>query len=724
MNQFKLTQVDAANGQPGDPNALTVLCDEGQTDPRVFLDSKYLGTEDSNEPLEFAPENNFGDLFAAAFAGLRTHDEFDNRVLPEATIGGDVDDSVNPEKSIFASLINVNDFMGPQGPKGDKGEPGPRGFKGNPGPIGPKGDKGDQGEQGPIGPEGPQGPEGPRGAPGFEGAKGPKGDRGETGPAGPQGPQGLPGPKGDRGERGLVGPEGPIGNTGPRGLPGPQGPQGPQGERGPQGEQGLQGLPGPVGPQGEKGEKGEKGDKGDQGPQGPEGPQGPMGGHGEKGERGDMGPQGPQGPQGLTGLQGPQGPRGPQGEPGPVGPRGAIGERGAKGDPGPQGPAGPIGIPERKVNVYRLAAGLRYVEDSFTEVGLVMGTAVVKNHAVIPLPKAVYAGNQIIQGFSDKGAVGTFAIIGGSNVTKLGIALLVASDPSQFESENTESNEYESDFEDVGEAEPDETQAFTDYILADSTGITSIKHFVKSIISDGIAHFIDRAIAESNPTGDPTKEVTPEMIFNDEMIKYLDSAITIHKESSELPENQDIKALAEGGIKQFIIDKVAAAKQQGANSHDGKVAISSLDIVGETVARWLNDAVIIKNSFEPITLPSTAETLPETVDTEAENKQPATGMFQLFINFPVIAARKPSPATVDGQPVTGSSGNTNTGTEGAGGDTGTTDTSNNANTENTSTSPAPSPSPAPTTGGGGITGGGGSGGIGGALNDALRQLSP
>lgn len=644
-NQFKLTQVD---GQPGDPNALTVLCDEqygGQTDPRVFLDSKYLGIEDSNEPLNFAPENNFGDLFAAAFAGLRTHDEFNNRILPNAdlsTIGGDIDS----EKSIFASLINVNDFMGPQGPKGDKGEPGPRGFKGNPGPIGPKGDKGDQGEQGPVGPEGPRGPQGERGEPGFEGAKGQKGDRGETGPAGPPGPQGLPGPKGDKGDRGLVGPEGPIGNTGPRGLPGPQGPQG---ERGLQGLQGLQGEPGPVGPQGLQGltgPKGDKGEKGDRGPIGPEGPQGPMGGQGEKGDKGEPGPVGPQGPQGLTGLQGPQGPRGPQGEPGPVGPRGAIGERGPQGDPGPKGDPGPIGIPERKVNVYKLSTGLRYVEDSFTEIGLVMGTAVVKNHAVIPLPKAVYAGNQLIQGFSDTGAVGTFAIIGGSNVTKLGIAMIFASDPSNFDTgENTEDEYTEGDLGDAADAvDAMEDIVFNDYLLAGPTGIGTMRAFINSIIDNGVGAFIDRAIVESNPAGDPTKELQISTVFNQAMLDYMQSALVIAKESGSIPQDAEVTKLLNLGVVDYFNGKITAAKASG------KVAISSVDLLTPSVSAYLRDAIIIKNSLEPYTPLTTAETEPEPVDTEAENKV-STGMFQLFINFPVIAAKKAEAATIDGNPV-------------------------------------------------------------------------
>lgn len=65
-----------------------------------------------------------------------------------------------------------------------------------------------------------------------------------------------------------------------------------------------------------------------------------------------------------------------------------------------------------------------------TGIGIVMGTAVVTGNAVIALPTPVNAGNQLITGISENGAIGTFAVAGGSGVTQLGLALLSPGTPT------------------------------------------------------------------------------------------------------------------------------------------------------------------------------------------------------------------------------------------------------------------------------------------------------
>lgn len=412
---MKTTTINHINTE--DPTI--VLCDDGTgpSHPLSNIDLRYLQMDDDPHTLseaetiaKYAPETNFAEMFAKAFDPNTPAD-------PNTNI---------TKLSESASIINLKDFIGPKGDKGDKGDPGPRGPKGDRGPAGEAGSSGEagpKGDRGPIGPKGPKGDRGPKGEEGAQGPRGPKGEKGDVGPIGPKGQDGrdgLPGPKGEQG------PKGDRGDIGPRGLPGQGGGVGPQGPIGPEGPQGPQGFPGERGPMGPKGEPGPKGEKGDTGDTGPEGPQGPPGGFGEPGPQGDPGPIGPMGPQGMQGLPGPQGergPAGPAGPAGPMGPMGPMGPQGLKGDPGDAG-TGDIKL-ERKVQVYKVAHGLKYVEDTFTGCGLLYGTAIVSGNAVIPLPKAVYAGNQMISGISDKGAIGTFALVGGDKVTKLGLALLL-----------------------------------------------------------------------------------------------------------------------------------------------------------------------------------------------------------------------------------------------------------------------------------------------------------
>ena len=407
-----------------------VLCDDGTgpSHPLSDIDLRYLQMNDDPCALseaetiaKYAPETNFAEMFAKAF-------DPNTPVDPDTNI---------TKLSESASIINLKDFIGPKGDKGDKGDQGPRGPKGEGGSQGPAGTSGEEGPKGERGSQGPAGPKGDRGPKGEEGAQGPRGPQGETGPAGPIGPKGQDGRDGLPGPAGPQGPKGDGGDVGPRGLPGQGGGVGPQGPEGPEGPAGPQGFPGERGPMGPKGEPGPKGDKGDKGDPGPEGSQGPPGGFGEPGPQGDSGPVGPMGPQGMQGLPGPQGgrgPAGPAGPAGPIGPMGPQGMQGLKGDPGDAG-TGDIKI-ERKVQVYKIAHGLKYVEDTFTGCGLLYGTAIVSGNAVIPLPKAVYAGNQMISGISDKGAIGTFALVGGDKVTKLGLALLLpGSEPEVAASE-------------------------------------------------------------------------------------------------------------------------------------------------------------------------------------------------------------------------------------------------------------------------------------------------
>ena len=40
------------------------------------------------------------------------------------------------------------------------------------------------------------------------------------------------------------------------------------------------------------------------------------------------------------------------------------------------------------------------------------------------MPYPVMAGNQLVQGIGDNGALGTFAIVGGQKIQELGIAML------------------------------------------------------------------------------------------------------------------------------------------------------------------------------------------------------------------------------------------------------------------------------------------------------------
>lgn len=409
---MKTTTINRTNEEP-----TIVLCDDGTgpSHPLSNIDLRYLQMDDDPCTLseaetiaKYAPETNFAEMFAKVFDPNTPAD-------PKIT-----------KVSESASIINLKDFIGPKGEKGDTGDMGPRGpkgDKGDPGSAGTAGLAGPKGERGSQGPAGPKGDRGPKGEEGAQGPRGPKGEKGEPGPIGPKGQDGIDGLQGPKGDKG---PKGDRGDIGPRGLPGQGGGVGPQGPIGPKGDQGPQGFPGERGPMGPKGETGSQGPKGDKGETGSQGLQGPPGGFGEPGPQGDPGPMGPMGPQGMQGLPGPQGPAGPKGPAGPAGPMGPMGPQGIqglKGDPGDAG-TGDIKI-ERKVQVYKVAHGLKYVEDTFTGCGLLYGTAIVSGNAVIPLPKAVYAGNQMISGISDKGAIGTFALIGGDKVTKLGLAMLI-----------------------------------------------------------------------------------------------------------------------------------------------------------------------------------------------------------------------------------------------------------------------------------------------------------
>lgn len=422
-------------GTPGCLESQILICNDGPTDPFTTLDPKYLvGCEE--EDLCTPDENNFASLFASAFDETSSHRKFDDAILgkkkPEIP--------KDKENSLIASLINVDDFMGPKGEKGDTGERGPRGPKGD------QGIQGIQGIQGLPGPKGDKGPPGVAGKPGIQGPQGPKGDVGERGPIGIQGPEGPRGPEGkssyelwlENGNVGsyhdyylsLKGPKGDKGDQGPPGSPGPRGLQGPPGSSG---TEGLPGIPGPQGPEGPMGPPGLDGIDGQRGPEGPMGPKGDTGPQGERGIPGEPGSPGPKGDIGPPGIQGPVGPPGPKGDTGPIGPQGIQGPAGPMGPPGEKGDKGEKGEPgnpadpakiERKVTVYKLAHGLRYVEDSLTGIGHIIGTAIVSGNAVIALPTPVYAGNQLITGISDNGAIGMFAIAGGLKVTQLGVALL------------------------------------------------------------------------------------------------------------------------------------------------------------------------------------------------------------------------------------------------------------------------------------------------------------
>lgn len=422
---------------------LTLIC-EDPNHPYDNLNLDYLG---SVRPADISQSKNAWNMEYLEHLGvpknLRTpllrDNDFNDRIsafadafdytdskIPERLESPRLIKSIQPKsqidqpKGLIESLIDIDSFIGPKGDKGDQGDRGMRGPEGPRGPRGIQGERGEKGDKGDKGDPGLPGIQGPRGFTGDKGDPGERGPKGEQGEPGERGPKGEQGEKGERGEPGLPGFEGSRGLPGPKGDPGIQGPKGDQGEPGPQGERGL------PGPKGDRGEPGPQGEPGFQGPPGPPGDRGYAGLQGEPGPKGDKGDRGDPGPMGLPGLPGPQGIQGiqgPQGDPGPPGPEGPKGEKGDKGDPGE------VGQIERKIIVYKLAHGLRYVEDSLSKVGLIMGTATVTGSAVIALPTTVYAGNSMVTGISGDGKVGTFAIIGGSKVNQLGLALLIPGKP-------------------------------------------------------------------------------------------------------------------------------------------------------------------------------------------------------------------------------------------------------------------------------------------------------
>lgn len=418
-------------------NTLEILClnNDEVADPFNNIYCKYPEIlADAICSSDYPPENNFAGEFLKAFEPNNpsallgeTPKKAIKSILPDTKPYLDpVLAEGAQEQSLIESLIDIDAFIGPKGDKGDKGEPGPKGPRGHQGERGPQGEPGPQGPKGDIGLSGPAGPKGPKGDQGPEGKIGPEGLPGSAGVIGTIGPQGPKGVQGEPGIQGPAGPQGPQGFTGPRGLPGDEGPQGPAG---PKGDIGPAGPKGDIGPKGLIGPKGDDGQPGDEGPQGPKGdkgdtgfpgapgspgPQGPQGSPGSPGSKGDTGLQGPVGPAGIQGIQGPQGPQGPIGEPGPAGPKGDKGDKGN------------VGTIVRQIFVIKLAYDLKYYEDSLTGIAIIGGSAIItgSGNAVIGMPYPVMAGNQLVQGIGDNGALGTFAIVGGQKIQELGIAML------------------------------------------------------------------------------------------------------------------------------------------------------------------------------------------------------------------------------------------------------------------------------------------------------------